>query len=53
MSRFWRASNLQKFASTRAPFYNHFNLDHHLNRRPMFKSNRDAALLEWRQLLAA
>lgn len=52
MSRFRRMSNLQKFASTHASFYNHFNLDRHLNRRPIFKSNRDAALQEWRQLLA-
>ncbi len=27
--------------------------DHHINRRQTFKSQRDAALLEWRQLLAA
>ena len=31
MSRFWRASNLQKFASARASISNHFNLDRHLN----------------------
>jgi len=45
-------SNLQKFASTHASFHNHFNLDRHINRRQTFKSNRDAALQEWRQLLA-
>jgi putative transposase len=45
--------NLQKFASTHASFHNHFNLDRHLNSRIRFKLNRDAALLEWRQLLAA
>ena len=53
MSRFRRMSNLQKFASTHAAFYNHFNLDRHLNSRPRFKLKRDAALLEWRQLFAA
>ena len=31
----------------------HFNLDRHINRRQTFKTQRDAALLEWRQLLAA
>ena len=53
MSRFRRMSNLQKFASTHASFHNHFNLDRHLNPRSRFKQNRDAALLEWRLLLAA
>ena len=53
MSRFRRMSNLQKYASTHASFYNHFNLDRHLNSRSSFKQNRDAALLEWRKLLAA
>ena len=53
MLRFRRMSNLQKFASTHASFHNHFNLDRHLNSRSRFKLNRDAALQEWRQLLAA
>ena len=52
MSRFRRMSNLQKFASTHASFHNHFNLDRHINHRQTFKLKRDAALLEWRQLLA-
>ncbi|MEM1087726.1 MAG: IS6 family transposase [Pseudomonadota bacterium] len=52
MSRFRRMSNLQKFASTHASFHNHFNLDRHINRRQTFKIQRDAALSEWRQLLA-
>ena len=46
-------SNLQKFVSTHASFYNHFNLDRHLNSRSRFKQNRDVALLELRRLLAA
>ncbi|MCR9225743.1 MAG: hypothetical protein NXH70_16875 [Hyphomonas sp.] len=45
-------SNLQKFASTHASFHNHFNLDRHINHRSTFKSMRNAALSEWRQLLA-
>jgi len=44
-------SNLQKFASTHASFHNHFNLDRHINHRQTFKSMRNAALSEWRQLL--
>lgn len=51
MSRCRRMSNLQKFASTHASFHNPFNLDRHINRRQTFKSQRDAALLERRQLL--
>ena len=53
MSRFRRMGSLQKFASTHASFHNHFNLDRHLKSRSRFKLNRDAALLEWRQLFAA
>ena len=53
MSRFRRMSNLQKFVSTHASLHNHFNLDRHINRRQIFKIQRDAALLEWRELLAA
>jgi len=52
MSRFRRMSNLQKFASTHASFHNHFNHDRHINHRSTFKSMRNAALSEWRQLLA-
>lgn len=52
MSRFRRMSNLQKFVSTHASFHNHFNLEHHINRRDRFKIMRNAALSEWRQLLA-
>ena len=41
-----------KNASTHASLHNHFNLDRHINRRQTFKAMRDAALLEWRGLLA-
>ncbi|QSR22073.1 IS6 family transposase [Hyphomonas sp. KY3] len=52
MNRFRRMSNLQKFVSTHASLHNHFNLDRHINRRQTFKSQRDAALLQWRDLIA-
>ena len=52
MSRFRRMSNLQKFATTHASFHNHFNLDRHINHGSKFKSMRNAALSEWRGLLA-
>ena len=52
MSRFRRMSNLQKFASTNASFHKYLNLDRHINRRQTFESQRDAALLKWRGLLA-
>jgi len=52
MSRFRRMSNLQKFVSTHASLHNHFNSDRHINRRQTFKSKRDAALLQWRDLIA-
>ncbi|MEM9288589.1 MAG: IS6 family transposase [Pseudomonadota bacterium] len=50
MQRFRRMHNLQKFASTHASLYNHFNGDRHLNSRPIFKAYRSEALSEWRQL---
>ncbi|MEL6955578.1 MAG: hypothetical protein AAFO88_02950, partial [Pseudomonadota bacterium] len=64
MSTFRRMSQLQSWgdrgrrprkldnASTHASLHNHFNLDSHINGRQSFKTQRDAALLEWRQLLA-
>lgn len=52
MSRFRRMSNLQKFSSTHASFQNQFNLDCQIDHRSTFKSMRNAALSEWRQLLA-
>ena len=53
MSRFRRMSQLQKFASTHASVHNHFNHQRNIESRTRFKSLRDAALLEWRQLLVA
>ncbi|MEO1407065.1 MAG: IS6 family transposase [Pseudomonadota bacterium] len=53
MLRFRRMSHLQKFASMHSSVHNHFNLDRHINSRTTFKSKREAALQEWRELLPA
>jgi hypothetical protein len=43
----------RKFASIHSSVYNHFNHQRNIESRARFKSLRDAALLEWRELLAA
>ncbi len=53
MSRFRQMRSLQKFAATHSSVHNHFNHQRNIERRPRFKALRDAALLEWRGLLAA
>jgi putative transposase len=53
MTRFRRPATLQKFVSTHASVYNHFNHQRHLESRTRFKAMRDASLVEWRQLIAA
>ena len=53
MSRFRRMRSLQKFASIHSSVYNHFNHQRNIENRARFKSLRDAALLEWRELIAA
>ncbi len=52
MARFRDIKTLQKFASIHASIHNHFNHQRRLNRRDIFKQDRDAALAEWRQLAA-
>ena len=52
MSKFRDIKTLQKFAAVHASIHNHFNLDRHLNSRSVYKKNRSAALVEWRQLVA-
>ena len=52
MARFRDLKTLQKFASAHASIHNHFNHDHHLSRRDIFKAKRSAALAEWRELAA-
>ena len=53
MLRFRRIHSLQKFASIHASFHNHFNSQRSLSKRSTFKLNRDAALSEWRSLIAS
>jgi putative transposase len=53
MLRFRRMQTLQKFASVHASVHNHFNQERAHYSRQNFKSNRAAALAEWRGLLAA
>jgi putative transposase len=53
MSRFRRMRSLQKFASIHSSVYNHFNHQRNIESRARFKLLRDAALLEWRELIAA
>lgn len=52
MTRFRQTSTLQKFVSTHASVYNHFNHQRHLETRTRFKAMRDASFIEWRQLIA-
>ena len=53
MSRFRRMSNLQKFAATHASVHNHSSHQRTIERRTRFKTLRNVALIEWRQLLVA
>jgi putative transposase len=53
MTRFRQMRSLQEFVAAHASVHNPFNHDRSLERRPRCKSLRDAALAEWRQLLAA
>jgi putative transposase len=52
MARFRQMRSLQKFVAAHASVHNHFNHDRSLERRTRFKDLRNAALAEWRQLLA-
>ena len=52
MAKFRDVKTLQKFTYVHASIHNHFNQDRHLNRRDIFKQNRSAALVEWRQFAA-
>jgi putative transposase len=53
MLRFRRVRSLQKIASVHASVCNHFNHERSLSSRTLFKTNRAAALAEWRGLCAA
>ena len=52
MQRFRQMRSLQKFASGHASVFNHFNQDRSHIHRGHFKQSRNAALIEWRGLLA-
>ena len=53
MLKFRSLRSLQKFVSIHASVHNHFNHERHLASRDKFKLQRNAALVEWRQLSAA
>ncbi|CAN0359416.1 unnamed protein product [Scytosiphon promiscuus] len=53
MSRFRRMRSLQKFVSIHSSVYNHFNHQKNIESRVRFKSLRDVALFEWRELIVA
>jgi len=53
MLKFKLRQTLQKFSAIHSSVYNHFNKDRHLNSRDTFKVQREAALVEWKQLCAA
>lgn len=52
MARFRQMRSLQTFASVHSSIHNHFNIERHLYSREKLKTNRDAAMAEWRQLAA-
>ncbi len=45
--------SLQKFVSIHSSVFNHFNKERHLISRNTYKVQREAALVEWRQLCTA
>jgi len=53
MLRFRQMRSLQKFVSVHSSVHNHFNHQRNIERRTRFKDLRNAALVEWRELLAA
>lgn len=52
MARFREIKTLRKSASAHALIHNHFNQGRHLSSRSIFKRNRSAALVEWREMAA-
>lgn len=50
MYKFRREKTLQKFSAIHSAIQNHFNLERHITNRETYKSNRDAAINEWRLL---
>ena len=52
MQRFRRMRSLQMFAAVHASVFNHFNSERSFHSRANFKTNRAAALADWRSLCA-
>ena len=52
MQRFRQMKTLQKLSSVHAACHNHFNQDRHLISRGNYKTQRSAALAEWKALAA-
>ena len=50
---FRRMRTMQKFASVPASVYNHFPTERHIQNRDTYKQTGDAAVAEWRGLIAA
>jgi putative transposase len=51
MTRFRRTSTIQKFTSTHASVYNHFNQQRHLGSRIRFEAMCNVSLIQWRELV--
>jgi putative transposase len=52
MQRFRRVQSLEKLVAVHALVHNIFNTERSLSSRPVYKTNRAAALAEWRGLCA-
>ena len=50
MARLRSMGSLQKFTSIQSAFHNHFQHQRHLETRPRFKTLRDQALQDWREI---
>ena len=53
MLRFRRMRSLPKFVTVHSSIHNRFNAERALTSRDIFKTNRTAALTEWRRLCVA
>ena len=51
MLRFRRMHTLQKFSAVHASVHNHFNHEHHLVSRDLYKARRSTALAEWQAFM--
>jgi len=53
MNKFRLARSLQKFTAIQSTFQNHFNHQHHIEKRPHFKSLRNVSVNIWNEILVA